>query len=283
MRFDTTIHNCIIFAPPKTPKLKSIGKITYPFLIILCIATLDASAQKLEIGGSAGLLQYKGDLQPRYNPFSGRPAGGGFVRYNIIPALSIKGQGIFGFVGGKDKRVQAPQHRARGYEFSSQLLEYGGQIEYNFLDFRSSRNLRKSEGSPYLFVGYNSWTLLNRKNNSLDISAPGGIYTYSDETTKPYSDNSIVFGLGYKKVWKSNWNIGAEFGARKLSMDTFDSFGYIKKDDDGTLGSNKTVSASGNLPLAKFNVPNTHLYDMYFYLNFSVSYVFYKVHCPNPR
>jgi hypothetical protein len=246
---------------------------------VIGIFTINSNGQKLEVGGGAGLFQYKGDLQPKYNLFSGRPAANGFVRYNLIPALSIKGQGIFGYIAGKDSKVQAPQNRIRKYEFSSMLMEYGGQIEYNFLDFRTSRSLRKSEGSPYLFLGYNSWTSINRKYNTLDITP---IYTYRTETERPYAGNAIVYGVGYKKVWKSNWNIGAEFGARKLKTDIFDTFGYRIVDNDGTLGPSRTVPQT-NFALAKLNVPNTHLYDMYFYLNFSVSYVFYKVHCPNPR
>lgn len=242
-----------------------------------------SNAQKLEIGVGTGLLQYKGDLQPNYKLFSGRPAANGFVRYNLLPALSVKTQGIVGFIAGKDSRITGPQHGKRAYEFSQMLTEFGGQIEYNFLDFRTSRSLRKSEGSPYLFVGYNIWTVSNRSNNLLDIALPSGTYTYLTQKTQPSSSNAIVYGVGYKKVWKSNWNIGAEFGARKLDTDIFDNFGYQSVDNIGTIGPSRAVDPSLNLPLSKFNVPNTHLYDMYFYLNFSVSYVFYKVHCPNPR
>lgn len=255
---------------------------TFLFLFSLLLVSKTTFAQKLEIGASTGLLQYRGDLQPRYNLFSGLPGAGLFVRYNLVPALSFKAQGVGGFMSGKDKRTNAPLHRQRNYEFSGLMLEYGGQIEYNFLDFRTSRSLRKAEGSPYLFLGYSSYSLSNIKYQYLNSTIPSFSYVQGIPGTST-SGNTVQFGVGYKKIWKSNWNIGVEFGARKLFTDVFDKFGYVDSSKSG-YGPNRAASATGfDLALKKNDIPNDHMKDMYYYLNFSLSYVFYKVHCPNPR
>lgn len=250
------------------------------FLVGICGIPITTKAQKLEIGGSVGLVQYKGDLQPSYKFYSGNPGGGLFVRYNAFPAISVKASGMAGWISGKDTRVKAPLHRYREYEFNSFIYEYGGQLEFNFLDFRSTRALRKSEGTPYLFVGYNLFSLPQIKYRFLTSSNPK---SYAEQVSQPVSANSLPFGVGFKKVWKSSWNLGFEFGARKLFTDELDKFGY-RTNNDGVYGPNRAASIdSPELLIQKTAVPNNHLKDMYFYANFYISYVFYKVHCPNPR
>jgi Domain of unknown function (DUF6089) len=82
---------------------------------------------------------------------------------NYSRAISFKVQGMYGGVVGNDKFVKSdPYHQAREYSFNATLIEGSGQIEYNFLNFRTSSSRIVKNWTPYVFGGYGA-TLIESK------------------------------------------------------------------------------------------------------------------------
>lgn len=238
-------------------------------------------AQKWEIGLGAGACQYKGDVMPTFKPLIARPGGNAFVRMNYSRSVSFKAQALIGKVHGDDKLVKTdPLHQSREYSFDATLMEGGGQIEYNFLNFRTTSSRIVSNWTPYVFGGI-GLTLINTKSQSKTDINPSVFSPYSSNKNEQF----LALGIGFKKQWqrRGKWNWGVEFGARRVNTDFLDNFGYYS---DGTyplnLPANINPSTEKFRYLIKYQVPNTKVRDMYYYTNFSISYLFYKVHCPNP-
>jgi hypothetical protein len=242
------------------------------FKRILCFISLLPSlvfAQKLEIGGGLGPTFYKGDLQPTLRVFNPRAGTNLFVRYNFNKVFSYKINGMAGFLAGDDAKSGIPYNVARKNKFRTLLADYNVQAEYNFLNFRTKAALYTKEATPYLFGGFGQTSFLKRK-----FISP----TVINNRTESENNFIVNFGIGYKKRLRPKLNFGVEFGSRvlvsKKNKDALDGFGYYP---DGTIF---TSYSNPNLqPINSTLIPNTLQADKYFYLSFSMSYLFYKIHC----
>ena len=242
-------------------------------LCILIFSVHLSYAQRVEIGGGLGPTFYKGDIQPTFRPFNPRAASNLFARYNYNRVFSFKVNGMAGFVGGNDSRSGNKLNKLRDFSFRQTVVDYNLQAEYNFLNFRTGNGRYESNWTPYLFGGLGQYISLSRKfNSTVDPPIPVS-------NTKP-SGSKIAFfyGIGYKKIINNRWNYGVEFGTRvptkaKFNDTSFDGFGYDENDK---------VASNYYLPVinSKLEYPNTPQQDKYFYMSFSVSYMFYKVYCP---
>jgi hypothetical protein len=78
------------------------------------------------------------------------------------------------------------------------------------------------------------------------------------------------------------WNFGVEFSTRvllrKKNADLFDGFGFNPVTNEPQNFYPAQDGADKNIELLE--LPNTLQKDKYFHLTFSISYLFYKVHCP---
>lgn len=230
--------------------------------------------QKLEVGGGLGPTYYKGDIQPTFRIFSPMIGTNLFVRYNASKVLSLKANAMVGLVGGNDRKSGNVLNEYRGLKFNNILWDYNAQVEYNFLNFRTHNGRYEHQSTPYLFGGLGNMQFLRRqfttrKDVKTDINAYG-------------PDPILPFGIGYKIIINSNWNFGVEFGTRvllsKKNSDLFDGFGFKAKTK---TTQNLYIAQDGaDKNILLLNYPNTLQKDKYFYLNFTVSYLFYKVHCP---
>jgi len=226
------------------------------------------------VGGGAGVTHYKGDLNPSFRPFLFSAGANLFGRYNFSNSLSVKAGVMGGWLRGDDRKSGYRLNEARGYRFKGSLVEYSGQLEYNFMNFRSS-NRSSSAWTPYLFGGIAGYLTPNQT-----FKEPLGIALEPLKGLSPLI--SVPFGVGFKKIWKSQWNFGFEFGARLLVdprySDQLDQFSFKK-------GTNHYLDTDPSAPAAPphFIVANTPQADKYFYTNFYISYVFYKAYCPPGR
>lgn len=254
------------------------------FLILLIGALPDLHAQMWEIGAGAGGMNYKGDVMPKFKPFVVGPGANAFVRMNYSRSLSLKANAVIGKIHGNDEAMGDPYHKSRGFSFTANIMEFGGQIEYNFMNFRTTASRIINNWSPYVFAG-GAFTMrsTNYKIKELTYNTPPNppsvSYTSGASDTKV---NSWILGIGFKKELSPRWNWGMEFGTRWINDDFLDGFGYNKdgKYDSGTL---PTSIDPGVLLNLKRQVPGTKAKDMYYYTNISISYLFYKVHCPPRR
>lgn len=233
-----------------------------PFLVFITVLKLNA--QRVEFGMGVGPTWYKGDLQPTFRPLNPDIAANIFGRYNATRVFSFKINGMGGYIRGNDSKSGNVLNKARGLYFRDLIVDYNVQAEYNFMNFRTHNGRYEKFWTPYLFggIGQNYKLVITNGSNTV-----GG--TPSKGTISSSSPNSVLFyGIGYKKRLKSQWNFGIELGSRgffkQVYGENLDNFSQITK------------TTANNL----FQIPNTPQKDKYLYLNFSMSYLFYKVHCP---
>ncbi len=230
-------------------------------------------AQRVEIGGGLGPTFYKGDIQPTFRPFNPRAGANLFGRYNYNRVFSFKFNSMAGFVAGDDSKSGNKLNKLRDYKFKQTVVDYNVQAEYNFLNFRTGNGRYEHNWTPYLFAGLGQYISLSRKFISSDLD-PNPVLNNRPTGSKV----AFFYGIGYKKVINKRWNYGIEFGTRvptkaKYNDTSFDGLGY---DENNKAASNYYLA---NID-PKLEYANTAQQDKYFYLSFSVSYMFYKVYCP---
>lgn len=260
----------------------------YVLTLAFCVVSVTfAAGQGLEIGGGLGLTNYKGEIYPKFKPFSFHGGANAFVRYNFVNSgVSLKATSMVGYLTAKDSHVNAPFHQLRGFSFVTNIWDAGLQAEYNFLNFRSTA-LHDSEWTPYVFGGFNYYSVFNSK-YEVNVPVGGFAFTqYQTELKKSRTGYAIPFGVGFKKVLRPQLNLSVEFGTRKTFNDTIiDNIGFVKSNSAEIRDKVSNFANSVNSPNPserRIATPNTRLFDMYYYTNISLSYVFYRVHCPPSR
>jgi opacity protein-like surface antigen len=205
-----------------------------------------------EIGAGIGGANYKGELAPSYRFLNNQPALTIFYRRDISAPLTVRAafmgsHRIFDHKAFRDQSQNLPYHDWRDMDLKLSLAEFSLAMEYNFLDYYA--DVRQPHRiSPYFFAGV---ALLNYNHQ---LSSNGDIL-------KPFDNKftvSIPFGVGVKYALSRHWNLGLEFGARKMFNDIID---HLNEDDGKALAN----------PFNK---------DMYFYNGISLSYTIYRINCP---
>ncbi|WP_299709030.1 DUF6089 family protein [uncultured Pontibacter sp.] len=205
-----------------------------------------------EIGVGIGGANYKGEISPNYRFLNNQPAMTVFYRKDISAPITLRAglmgsHRIFNDKAFRDESQDLPYHDWRDAELKLSMFELALGVEYNFLDYYE--NIRKPHRvSPYFFIGA---ALLNYNHQLVER---GNI-------TKPFDNTftvSMPFGVGVKYALSKHWNLGLEFGARKMFNDVLD---YLDANDSKAKA-------------------NPHDNDMYFYNGISLSYTFYRNNCP---
>ncbi|GHA67386.1 type IX secretion system protein PorG [Pontibacter akesuensis] len=204
-----------------------------------------------EIGVGIGGANYKGEFSPNYRFLNNQPALTVFYRRDMTNAITLRG-GLMGSHRIADDNTfsdeayeELPYHNYRAAELRLSLLELSAVMEYNFLDYYDMK--QRPRLSPYVFVGiagllYNSKVTSNLVNKEF-------------KTTLTVA---VPVGVGLKYALSKHWNLGLEFGARKLFTDNVDQ---LSEEEPAHLAN-----------------PNDK--DWYFYNGVSISYTFYRINCP---
>ncbi|MGR3810048.1 type IX secretion system protein PorG [Jiulongibacter sp. NS-SX5] len=236
-------------------------------LLISCVS-FETFSQVLEGGLGIGASQYKGDLNTSFNPLLSRPGVQAMVRYNFSRAFSLKAETSFMMLEGNDNLSFDAVHKERAFKFTSLVHEYHLDLEYNFLNFRSTGTIYKADWTPILFAGFGQFYSPYRR---LEVD---GTAADPDQAGARYS---LRYGFGFKKKLNTNWNLTVNFASRQFfKYDLLDGFGY---EPSGAVNS----SYSDPTLISQYDTPDTHTSDKYFYTGITLSYVLHGVRCPNPR
>ncbi len=202
------------------------------------------AAQKIEIGASAGALNYKGDIAPAFNPRFLKPGGSLFFRYNLSRAVTFRAEVMRGSITGDDAFSKDPFQQVRDLSFDTKLSEGSLVTEFNFLNYQETRHA--INWTPYVFAGL-AYSRFDPNPRTLNYKTTGIV---------------IPYGIGVKYLINRPWSIGLEYGTRKTFTDYLDNAGGP---------SLSTVKLEQTDPTTK---------DTYYYIGFSVSYTFYRIVCP---
>lgn len=226
----------------------SISKMKYFVAVcfFMLLGNLSLKAQALEFGVGAGAWNYRGDLAIHYNLLDTRPSGELFFKYNLHHFIALKAGLNYAWIGSKDSNTSDPFREIRNFQYSGNLYDLSGSIEYNFFSFR---NEKRRKWSPYLFIGggVHRWCIDERNNR--------------EQNTEYQNQFVMPFGIGFKKVLHKKWNFNAEFRTIKTFGDISDSF-----------------EMTGNP--SKFQRVNPENEDYFYYLGISLSYVYQGIKCP---
>jgi hypothetical protein len=229
-----------------------IGRLTSPIFFVL-VCSVFAHAQKHEIGLGLGALNYSGDLSRMPNVAMSRPAVAPFYRYNFSPAVSLNTHLLIGGLAGKDNGKNAVSS-FRNVNFEATMFQIGTKLEYNFLNYQYSSRPGVGNFTPYITGGMSAFSYTIHATNSTENPDNGSSLNFS-----------IPFGFGFRYRVKSRINLNAEFIANKTFTDLLDGVS-----DYPVNNASRTKYLSN--PLTS---------DWFFYAGFSISYTFFKIHCPD--
>jgi hypothetical protein len=212
------------------------------FFISTAIPVLSVRAQKIEVGAGLGGMLYKGDVSLALNPRFVQPGADLFFRYNFTRSFSARATVGVGLLKATDAVSRDAFQQARNYSFRTRLGEAMLDGEYFFRDYKQIRRVKN--WSPYVFGGI-------------------GLVQYRNDAAR---GTQVVYplGVGIRYEIKRPWNVSAEFGTRFTSSDYLDGLG------DLTYGPNA----------GKLQQQNPALNDSYSYISLKISYIFYKITCP---
>jgi hypothetical protein len=222
--------------------MKVVKNVILTICILLSINTL---AQKIEIGGGLGAMNYKGDISPDFHPSFARLGGHLLFRYNPKKDVSFKLATTFGSIYGNDAEVSDSFNKLRNQTFKTSIREVSVVAEYNFFSYQYSR--MHKDWSPYVFGG---------------VAFMG--FTPRDAPIYNYKQAGIVipFGVGIKYNLSGPWDLNLEFGTRKTFTDYLDNLG-------------------GDTPAVPRVQQNDYTRgDMYYYTSLGLTYKFIKIVCP---
>jgi hypothetical protein len=261
----------------------------------------------IEFGGTIGVSNYMGDLAKAVAVQEFNPMGGLICRFNLSDWVTLRGNALFGQISGDDKNFADNDafRKQRNLNFKSNIVEFGGTVEWNFKGFGETQNANPR--SPFLFGGIAVFKFNPKTQFKYMPTDPNGVAlhgtelqkydnqwielqplgTEGQETTK-YNDRrryaltqiSIPIGMGYKQQFNGVWAWGVELGVRKTFTDYLDdvSLDYV---DNQIVGGNSGSLAAAlkdrgpelgyqnfDNGLGRGNSANK---DWYMFLNFTIT------------
>ena len=166
---------------------------------------LGAAAQdyRYEIGGGIGTSGYLGDVN--HGNFMRNPGFevGAVFRYIKDYRWAFKANLLTAGISGDSRNEKYVFPGGETYSFKSQLVDLGGQVEFNFFNFgigSKYKNLKRL--TPYLTLGLGATMAFYEGKSSVCMNLP--------------------MGVGAKYKLKERLNLGLEFTMRKCFGDKID-------------------------------------------------------------
>src|SRR6478735_8859787 len=129
-------------------------KLFYSFVVLIFLSlAIESHAQRHEMGGGVGLMNYSGEINPFANPLNSRPGAQLLYRLNCSPSFSLRLNLLGGLVHGSEKNGNSPVAVNRQAAFNSTVFDFTGIMEYNFLDYWYQETGQQYRWSPYFAVG----------------------------------------------------------------------------------------------------------------------------------
>lgn len=244
-------------------------------------------AQKVELGLSAGIANYTGDIAPGIVLAETRWSGGLFARYNVNNTWAFTATANQLRIGGSDANVDF--NKARNITFRTDITEFAGLVEYNY--FKYGTGVRDVHFTPYVFWGlgasfYNPQGIYQNKWYDLrDYKTEGNANAYSGVTAV------MPMGIGIK--WMPNKNFSLEWNicGRKTYTDYLDDVSKTYIDANKQYSEKGLIAAVMSDPSVVNNEGvfknktgyqrgNPDFNDWYFTSTISVTYrIFTRIKC----
>ncbi|MCX6350371.1 MAG: DUF6089 family protein [Bacteroidetes bacterium] len=256
-------------------------------LLTFTLSTTLVQSQDIEGGIMVGITEYQGDLSTKAITWSqSKLSLGALGRYYFSPRFNVKGGFFYGSVEGDDQNnaVGSSVYK-RNLNFKSTLLELSAQGELNILPYIS--NSRRYRFAPYIFGGVGVFHF-NPMGQDRSVGGDNKYYALQPLKTEgsTYSLWSlcIPYGVGVKYSLGKFWNLGIEFGQRKLFSDKLDDVSGVYVDPSKTAGTDiaKRMSNMQGKPSAIGRQRgNSKKEDMYLFMGLTLTKTIRRFSCSN--
>lgn len=164
------------------------------------VFTIPLPAQRnSDYGIFGGISYYMGDINPGRIFYAPSPSFGAVYRINLNPRQSIRTNIFYGGIKGNDLDFDNNFQLVRGASFSSSVIEWGIQFEFNFFPYTTAG--KWWDYTPYFAAGGALAFLI------------GPSFTYVPV---------IPISFGFKINVYKNMGLEAEYSFRKTFYDNFD-------------------------------------------------------------
>lgn len=176
--------------------------------------TVQSQRKTADLGLFIGRSYYMGELNPKTHVGNGVGGFtyGGIFRYNLNMRYSLKATLIRTKLSAEDEQVNFPFNQARNASFETNLTEFAGSIEFNFLPYRTGN--KEHFFTPYLFVGFSIYRV--------DPTSIINGVEYEGSEAEAKTGLALPFGPGMKLSLGSKWGLAMEWGFRKTAYDGID-------------------------------------------------------------
>ena len=202
----------------------------------LCQAQPGAIVNEGEIGISAGLAHYFGDINPNVGLQRPKGAFGVFFRKQFGDYVALRLNGQYADVGYSDFRSKDRVQQERNLSFNSDLYSVSIRGDFNF--FRYNPGSSYYRFTPFVSIGvgrmwFNSYTYLPFDQRRYYL------WVYNTENTNYSSLGTTIIpiGFGVKYNLNKNVNIGFEFTHNITGSDYIDDVSGVYKDPTEFIGS----------------------------------------------
>jgi opacity protein-like surface antigen len=242
--------------------------------LLLLTQTLFAQQAKWEIGISAGMSPYLGDINKQivYVPSQSGFGAQLHAKYNFKPSFALRAAAAYMTLKGDDKNFSTPDWRTkRGFSFTNTLMEGSLCLEYDILaKSRERKGNTSAKLSPYLVLGgavafHDPKATFNEPN----IVATAVVISEDKAAVGKMTSFAIPLGAGLHYAINPKWSLGLEVTSRVSKSDYLDGIskaGNPNKNDWYALSSLSIIHKFG-LKEAKaekidmdkvFKTENTH-------------------------
>jgi len=254
--------------------------------IFLGLISLLSSAQKVELGISAGLANYTGDIAPTLVLAETKPMLGVFARFNLNHTWAFTASAARMRVSGTDANFDF--NRYRNITFRTDITEISGVFEFNY--FKYGAGVLDKRFTPYLYWGlgialFNPQGLYNKEWYDLrDYRTEGQKSAYNQYTV------IMPMGLGLKWMPSNKMSLEWQLGLRKAYTDYLDDVSTVYPDMQQQLNKGEVAAAltDPSILINDNGIPNRSGYqrgnpdnkDWYYNTSVSVTYrIFTRIKC----
>ena len=205
----------------------------------LCQAQPGAIVNEGEIGISAGLAHYFGDINPNIGLQRPKGAFGVFFRKQFGDYVALRLNGQYADVGYSDFRSKDRVQQERNLSFNSDLYSVSIRGDFNF--FRYNPGSSYYRFTPFVSIGvgrmwFNPYTYLPFE------SKPYFLRKYVTEGIS-YENSTTIYpiGIGLKYNLNKNMNIGFELTHNITRTDFLDDVSGVYKDPTFFTGTDAAI------------------------------------------
>ena len=267
----------------------------FVIMIMFVHGQMNEIFQEGDIGVSAGLAHYFGDLNNQSSLNSAKPVLGLFARKQFGNYVALRLSGHYTNLGYSDIYSNIDFQKVRNLSFNTDLWEVSLQGDFNF--FRFVPGDASYPFTPYITMGvgtfnYNPYAFLNGNKYFLRELGTEGQGSTKYPERKQYGKQAfcIPLGMGVKFNIIKNVNFALEFSYRFTNTDYLDdvSSTYAGEDtfvfgspayflQDRSYVSGKRIGITGKQ--RGFSEQK----DQYIFAEMAISFSFSSYRCANPK